>query len=191
LFDASRLASQAAIDPKNSSVVQHWAAVLQEIIRQTIDKPEWPALKDTAESVKQISLGRVAWDEAAVGWTQPVRNQFPRSVDPHMPLLCLGGRYFAEGLYAHAPSRYVFHLDGAWKRFKSYAGLQPGGDGTVQFVVKADGRELLRTRTLRKTQSMRVDLDIAGCKILELIAEDAGDGNRGDWAVWADPRLLR
>lgn len=187
-LDAHRLASQAAADATSSPVVQHWATVLADIAGR---QPDWPALKDVPAAAKEVSLGRVAWEEAAVGWAKPARNHFPRSVDPGMPLLCLGGRYFAAGLYAHAPSRYVFRLDGNWKRFKSYAGLQPGGGGSVQFVVKADDRELYHTRILRHTQSVRIDVDVTGCKILELLVGDAGDGNRGDWAVWADPRLLR
>jgi hypothetical protein len=34
-------------------------------------------------------------------------------------------------------------------------------------------------------------VDIDGAKQLELIVENAGDGNNSDWAVWIEPQLSR
>ena len=180
--EVRRLAHRRPHAPASPAVIKQWAKTLADIAGP---EPEWPALRDVPATTKDISLGRVAWEKATVGWMQPARNHFPRSVDPQMPFLCLSGRYFADGLDAHAPSRYVFKLDGKWKKFTSSAGLQPGGDGSGALCVKADDRELDRLWVLRHTQSTRIDLDVSGCKFLELLVGDASDGNRGDWAVWA------
>ena len=188
LADTARLATQAANNPANGAEVRQWAATLAKIASP---EPPCPALATLAPEVKEASLSRVAWQEAQVGWNQPARNHFPREVGPELPFLSLGGRYFTDGLYAHAPSRYLFALDGAWKAFAAEAGIQPGGAGSGIFVVKADGRELYRSPKLDRSKTAKVSVDVTGVKSLELLVEDSGQGNRGAWAIWAAPRLTR
>ncbi len=40
-------------------------------------------------------------------------------------------------------------------------------------------------------KSRSLDLDIAGIDMLELIVENAGNGNAADWGVWLEPVLKR
>ena len=71
------------------------------------------------------------------------------------------------------------------------AGLQPGGFGSVVFVVKTDGRELFRSKLLKADKTARITADLTGAQTLELITEAGSDGNRGGWSIWVDPKLAR
>jgi hypothetical protein len=75
----------------------------------------------------EVALSKATWTEAAVGWGRPARDHY--YFDAHIRdalLLETGGRFFASGLYAHAPSRYVFKLEGVYQSFRSVGGLQTG-----------------------------------------------------------------
>jgi NPCBM/NEW2 domain len=182
------LAKQLSKDTTKSEEVRRWADRLAEIAAPA---PEWPTLASIPPSQTEASLSRVRWEEARVGWSQPARNYFPREVGPELPFLSLGGRYFTDGLYAHSPSRHVFDLGGNWKKFSAEAGLQSGGFGSAVFVVKADGREIYRSPKLKGAKSAKISVDVSGAKSLELLVEDAGEGNRGAWSIWAAPSLSR
>jgi hypothetical protein len=186
--EARALAEKTAASPAISDVVRKWADVLVDI---THPEPNWPAIADLSADTKEVSLSRVKWDAADVGWSKPARNHFPRSVGPDLPFLCCGGQYFTDGLYAHAPSRYVFNLgDGNhWKSFTATAGLQSAATGSVIFVVKADGKELLRSKSIAAAAPAHVNVNIAGAKQLELITEEVGGDNRLAWSIWCDPML--
>ncbi|MCL2104905.1 MAG: NPCBM/NEW2 domain-containing protein [Kiritimatiellaeota bacterium] len=136
-----------------------------------------------------VLLGDVAYESAAVGWGSPQRNQV--LTGGRGPLLEVGGRFFASGLYAHAPASYTYRLDGKWKTFATKYGLQDGNGGTVVFVIMGDGKELFRSETVRSGAAKEQTVPVAGVRQLELIVEDGGDGNGGDWGVWLEPRLTR
>ena len=90
-------------------------------------------------------------------------------------------------------SRYVFDLGGQWTRLKGEAGLHTAEQpyGSVAFVIRLDGKELFRSPVIRNAVLAQYDVDVTGGKLLELITEDGGDGNRHDWGLWLDPMLLR
>jgi len=136
-----------------------------------------------------VLLGDAAPETATVGWGQPLRNQV--LAGERGPLIEAGGAFFPSGLYAHAPSSYAYALNGKWKTFTTQYGLQDGNGGTVIFVVKGDGKELFRSETVRGGAVREQQVSVQGIKQLELIVEDAGDGNGGDWGVWLAPRLQR
>jgi len=187
--DAQRLALQAAQTPATESEVREWAKTLAAIAAPA--EPAWPSLSSLPPQTREASLSRVAWQDAQVGWMKPARNYFPREVDPDHPFLSLGGQYFADGLYAHSPSRYAFDLAGQWKTFSAEAGLQPGATGSAVFVVKADGREIYRSKKIAGSATAKISANIAGAKTLELVVEDAGEGNRVAWSIWCAPEVLR
>jgi hypothetical protein len=136
-----------------------------------------------------VLLGDVAFEAASVGWGQPLLNQVLTGEGG--PLIEVGGVFFPSGLYAHAPSGYTYALDGKWKTLTASYGLQDGNSGTVVFVVKGDGKELFRSEPVRDHAVRELQAPAAGVRKLELIVEDGGDGNGGDWGVWLEPRLRR
>ncbi len=187
--ETHQLAVQAAEAPTTSPEVRDWAKTLALIATKA--ETSWPALSSLPPETKEAMLSRVAWQDAQVGWMKPARNYFPREVAPELPFLSLGGHYFVDGLYAHSPSRYVFDLGGQWKTFSAEAGLQSGADGSAVFVVKADGREVFRSPKIKGAKTAKISADVSGAKTLELLVEDAGEGNRVAWSIWCAPKVLR
>ncbi|HEX8915606.1 MAG TPA: NPCBM/NEW2 domain-containing protein [Humisphaera sp.] len=132
-------------------------------------------------------LSEAAWSAARVGWGKPTVNRLPGDT----AVIRVGGTLFARGLYAHAPSAYKWDLGGKWKTLTAKAGVADGFDGSVVFVALGDGKELWRSAKTKGGALLDVKVDVAGVRELELRVENAGDGNNGDWAVWAEPAVSR
>ena len=123
--------------------------------------------------------------EARVGWLKPAYDHLPRPES----MIVAGGRVFDTGIYAHAPAMHRYRLAGAWTRLTGECGL-PDGGGSVVFVIRADGRDVFRSKPLRDSRLERYDIDLSGVDELELLTEDAGDGKASDWGVWLAPMLI-
>ena len=94
----------------------------------------------------------------------------------------------------HAPSRFVFNLDGKWSSLRGEAGLHTAFHNRafgVMFVIKTDGREVFRSPPIRGATKPRYNIDVTGVKKLELLVEKAVDRNGGNWGLWLDPILTR
>jgi len=150
--------------------------------------PQAPA--KVPATVKSVSLSQLEFKTATVGWGRPLRDQVLVE-HPGQCFLQVGARFFASGLYAHAPSRYEFDLGGKWQRLSAGYGLQDGHAGSAVFVVRGDGRELFRSPLVRDHRLRELSVNAAGVARLELLVEDGGDGTSGDWGVWLAPRLER
>jgi len=60
----------------------------------------------------------------------------------------------------------------------------------VVFIVKGDGRELLRTPVLSAdSAALPLNVDITGVQNVELIADRNGDDAGDDWGDWADAKF--
>lgn len=127
-----------------------------------------------------------------MGWLKPASNRIPSNSQITSPFLD-SGELHATGLYAHAPSRYVFNLGGKWKELSGEAGLhtlqQPYG--SVIFIIRGDGREIFRSATIRGAKKAAYKVKVEGVQKLELLADPAGNGNGNDWGLWLDPMLRR
>ena len=143
--------------------------------------------------MKTLPLGDARAETAEVGWLKPTANRIPSNDQIASPLLD-AGTIHATGLFAHAPSRYVYNLGGKWKTLRGEAGLhtafQPYAYG-VFFVIKADGQEVFRSDAIRGSKQVHYEVNLAGVRTLELIVEKAQDQNGGNWALWLDPTLSR
>ncbi|HEV7927206.1 MAG TPA: NPCBM/NEW2 domain-containing protein [Verrucomicrobiae bacterium] len=131
--------------------------------------------------------------ESVVGWLTPAANRIPTNPQIDSPLLDCG-TLFATGFFAHSPSRYVFDLGGKWKNLRGKGGLHTAMQAYaygVIFTIKADGKEIYRSPTIRGPKKAEYDLDITGVKTLELIVDKAAERNGGNWALWLDPQLSR
>ncbi len=133
-------------------------------------------------------LSRVRTEEASVGWGRPAFDHLP---GPE-PLLVSGGEIFETGIYAHAASRFRFDLSaGNWEKLRGKCGLPSRPGGSVVFVIRADDREVFRSPRTGSGQLHAYEIDLRGVKSLELLVEDAGDGESGDWGLWLEPTLQR
>ncbi|QDT54355.1 NPCBM/NEW2 domain protein [Caulifigura coniformis] len=156
-----------------------------EVVVSTLKPAE--RVEPAAAEGPMLRLTDASSRQAKTGWGAPSVNRLP----DESPLFTLGGRLYARGLYAHAPSVYEYAIDGKWDKLTAIAGLADGHSGTVVFVVTGDGKELFRSRTTRGETPVRIDVSVKGVRTLTLTVEDAGDGNGADWGVWLDPVLQR
>ncbi|MCC7495508.1 MAG: NPCBM/NEW2 domain-containing protein [Fimbriimonadaceae bacterium] len=147
------------------------------------------ALATLPATTTTVALSTVAWADARTGWGPPLRDQVP--TERGEPFLSLGGTVCERGLYAHAPARHEVRLGGAWRRLATGYGLEDGAGGSVVFVIRGDGRELFRSAKVSDHMRREATVELAGVQRLELLVEDAGDGNSSDWGIWVEPLLSR
>lgn len=159
-----------------------------EILRKLRNPAKPLAPKDVPAATKDIEVSKLEFKTARTGWGGVKRDHVPEEL-----FLESNGKVYGSGLYAHAPSIYELDLEGAgWTKFKTSSGLRDGHPGSVVFVIRGDGKELFRSGKIeRANQTVEKEIDITGIDKLELLVEDAGDGNRADWGVWLEPVLQR
>lgn len=167
-------------------LVRHLSALLNST--QSIELAHVP------KNRKSVKVADLAFTTESVGWGQPMRNRILD--DPNgLVFLCAGNQFFDSGLWAHAPSEYVFHLPVKWKTFTTHYGINQfrglPTTGSVQFLILGDGKELFRSEVIRDSQLHEVTLEISKINQLQLIVENANDGNNSDWSVWLNPELQR
>ncbi len=158
----------------------------------TLENEPKPAPCDVAPEVARLALGDARPELAEVGWLKPLANRIPLNGEVESPLLD-SGKIYATGLFAHAPSRYVYNLGGKWKSLRGAAGLHTAFQpyGSVVFSIKTDGTEVFRSPGIHGPAQAGYEVDVTGVKTLELIVDKAGSRNGGNWGLWLDPTLLR
>lgn len=103
---------------------------------------------------------------------------------------------YETGLGTHAPFSWKLPLDGKATAFRALVGVQdaPGRTdkpGSVEFIVRGDGKELFRSGVMRGGMAAKkVDVPLQGIKELELVVTDGGDGNTSDHADWIDAVIV-
>jgi hypothetical protein len=164
---------------------QTWAQKLKHL--ETVkNPPEFFEPDKVPEDVRMIDMTYAKALEERVGWYEPSRG-----ILRECGFLEVDGTFFASGIYAHPNSLYKFSLGKQWSKFRFKYGIQDRKPGTVVFVVRADGKEIFRSETVKEREIRSKKLDVSGVKVLELITEDAGDGWANDWGLWLEPQLLR
>jgi len=167
------------------SVARHLVATLRSL-------PQ-PEPSDASTGVVKLPLGDTRAVSAEVGWLKPSANRIPLNSEIISPLLD-SGRIYSTGLFAHAPSRYVYNLGGKWKRLRGEAGLHTAFQGQaygVIFSIQTDNRESYRSEVIRSFEHIHYDVDLTGAKTVALVVEKAQERNGGNWALWLGPTLYR
>jgi hypothetical protein len=131
-------------------------------------------------------------DSAAVqGWQRP---QVDTGVAGYP--LGIGGVAYETGIGIHAPFSWKLPLAGKATQFKALVGVQdaPGRTdkpGSVEFIVRGDGKELFRSGLMRGGMAAKkVEVPLAGVKELELVTTDGDDGNTSDHGDWIDAVIV-
>ena len=185
--EAAQLAAQAVPDFKETAFEPKL-----RLVTELVKKREFGEPGEVAGDAAYLS--DLKWESAAVGWGQPARDQYDSPDHEYSIFLQLGDKFYPHGLYAHAPSSYVYKLDKRWTKFLATAGLQKdvGSIGTAIFIVKCDGEVKFRSDFIRGGEkAVDVDVDVRGVDELELIVESGKQGNARCWSIWADARLTR
>jgi len=159
----------------------------------TLENASKPSPTEVSSGITQLALGDARPESAEVGWLTPAANRLPLNGEIIPPFLD-SGKIYATGLFAHAPSRYVYSLGGQWRTLRGEAGLHTAMQFLaygVVFVIKTDGKEVFRSAAISGEEHANYDLDVTGVKTLELVVEQAAEQNGGNWALWLDPTLIR
>ncbi|MCS7237580.1 MAG: NPCBM/NEW2 domain-containing protein [Thermoguttaceae bacterium] len=104
-----------------------------------------------------------------------------------------GGRVFPKGLGMQSWTIVKYSLAKKFRRFESLIGLDDlaGERGSVEFVVRLDGREAFRSGIIRGNDPARpVSLDVTGVNELELVVEYADRAHECDFANWFLARVI-
>ncbi|MHC5054403.1 MAG: NPCBM/NEW2 domain-containing protein [Planctomycetota bacterium] len=155
---------------------------------------EWEALDELASvpgDRAEQPLSGVRWASAKVGWHEPSYDGVVVDGFGRREKLESKRRVHTRGIYAHAPSRYVYLVDGKWGLLRGAFGLQKGHPGSVVFKVIGDGRELFRSDVVRDYEEYPLRVDVTDVDRLELVVSTTPDGASSDWGIWFDPRLER
>jgi len=189
-----REAAQAALGQMQKGSAPEFAKVVARKLVATLnDEPRLAPNKVPART-RQFSLGDAQAESAETGWLKPMVNRVPMPAnDPVSSPLLDAGSIYATGLFAHAPSRYVFNLGGKWKKLSGEAGLHVAHQpyGSVVFIIKTNEHEAFRSPVIRGAKKAKYDLEVTGVKKLELIVDPSEDGKHNDWGLWLEPMLVR
>jgi hypothetical protein len=82
---------------------------------------------------------------------------------------------------------------GTYQRFTVLAGLQAelGAMGKVEFAILGDGKPLASATVSGSDPAHRFECDITGVKELQLNATGRGTDPKSNYAIWAQPTLLK
>ena len=152
-----------------------------------------PATKDAYLEDWTVEAPAAGSADSARSADASTGGSFARSRSAAGGPLVVGGKKGTHGLGMRAPASVQYRLDGLYETFEASVGVDDASrfEGTVVFVVTADGAELLRTELVRggAAPPVPVRVSIAGKSLLTLTVEDAGDGASGDLADWLDARV--
>jgi hypothetical protein len=117
--------------------------------------------------------------------------------------LRINRQVYARGIGVHAPCELVYEIKPEYQRFVALAGVDENlvqishGSNlakypSVVFKVFIDSREMAASPVMRiLSPAWRFDIPIpAGARRISLVAMDAGDGSREDFANWANAGFL-
>ena len=152
--------------------------------------PEGDTVKKEAQFFIRSAENRLLQDTKpgnfSQDWGEP---KMGRTVDGNA--MKIDGRIFELGVGTHANSKTIWNLNGAYKKFHSFIGLDDEsscGNGAI-WVVKGDGKHLYRSRVLASHEIDSLSIDIGAVNVLELETLDNGDKDcdHTDWAgAWME-----
>jgi hypothetical protein len=124
------------------------------------------------------------------GWRQPEMDRTFTGKN-----LVVGGRAFAKGIGMPTNSDISFDVDDVYESFSALVGLDDefnSADGTVEFIVEGNGKELWRSKPLKKADGVvAVEVKIKGVTRLTLrVKRTEGQSGRAH-ADWLGAKLIR
>jgi len=134
-----------------------------------------------------VSLSSLDITTYAQGWGKLQKNK-----DVDGGPLSIAGQVYTNGLGTHAPGYIALDLGGGSERFTAKVGVndQPSGKGSVEFIVRGDGKVLWQSGIVRGGEAAKsVDVSVKGVRALILEVTNGKDGADCDHADWAEADL--
>jgi len=107
--------------------------------------------------------------------------------------ILLDGKSYAKGIGVHAPATLDFPIDKKFAIFAANIGIDDavGSGGSATFTVLGDGKTLFTSNVLTGSDTAQpIRVDVSGVTTLTLTVEPATNADIGDWADWADARVI-
>jgi hypothetical protein len=109
--------------------------------------------------------------------------------------LSIGGRHYAKGIGMPTNSEIEFEINGIYETFSALVGLDDefnSQDGSVQFILEADGKEIWHSKALKKADgAVPVSVGVRGIQKLRLrVRRTDGQTSRAH-ADWVDAKLVK
>ena len=107
--------------------------------------------------------------------------------------LSIAGRHYPRGIGMPTNSDIEFEVHGIYEKFSAMVGVDDefnNADATVEFVLEGDGRELWKSKLVKKADgAVPVDVSVKGIQRLRLrVRRPAGESGRAH-ADWVDAKL--
>ncbi|HEY0459443.1 MAG TPA: NPCBM/NEW2 domain-containing protein [Pyrinomonadaceae bacterium] len=138
----------------------------------------------------EISLSALEPFSLSPGWRQPEMNRTFTGKG-----LFIRGKHYENGIGMPTNSEIEFEIKGIYDEFSASVGIDDefnNADGGVEFSLFGDGRELWKSKVLKKADgAAAVNVSIKGVQKLTLkVKRPEGEPGRAP-ADWVDARLLR
>ena len=163
----------------NNSDGTDWADT--QLIRRYVHRTESATvryLSDMSWISSSNGYGAMFRDLANGGWT---------------PLRINGCRY-EKGIGCHADSQIIIGLNGEYRTFESFIGLDdgcPSYAGSASFRVYGDNELLYESGVMTGAMdAQKIRIDVTGVQQLKLVT-DGGESNNSDGTDWADAKLIK
>jgi hypothetical protein len=147
-------------------------------------------LKFTPKSLlpDELELSSLEPSSISNGWRQPEPNRTFSGKG-----LSVGGQRYENGIGMPTNSKIEFAISGVYSNFSALVGVDDelnSADGSVEFAIQGDGREVWRSMTLKKADgAVPVNVNIKGVQKLKLIVKRSeGQSGRAP-ANWLDAKL--
>jgi alpha-galactosidase len=155
-----------------------------ELLRGTEAPPNaiWIDSLDLSKMVQRRQTPRAGRSLAGGG-----RGRGDAGGQPGSPIT-LGGVTYAHGIGTLSINELIIDLKGQATRFLAMVGLNDNASrqGSVTVEVWLDNRKIVISDVLRAgSPPLKVDVDLAGARFLELLIDDGNDVSTGDNADWA------
>jgi hypothetical protein len=199
--EPGKAGSSARIQLLNGDSLRARKVTSSEGMSLTLILASGPKVSVSADQVKAVdfSSGRLAWiDEMAPREKKhefeviDVVPDYRVNRDIYGSRLKVGRRAFDRGVCVRSKTLVRYRLDGDFKRFQTWIGIQHGYAGDVTVTISCDGAELFSGAVEPNAEAQRLDLDVSGKYSLEVLV-DFGKvkSDIGDHLVLGDARLLK
>ena len=102
-------------------------------------------------------------------------------------------RNFDKGLALHSRTDLVYRIDGQFRRFVAWAGIDPdlGDQGDVRLVILGDSQQLFESNVSGAGGPVALDIDVSGVRRLRILVDFGNDLDVADHLYLCDSKVTK